>query len=434
MSIVFDSVNNDAHALYRKIDRRVLAFLAACYAVAYIDRVNVGFAKLQMQQDLALSDAAYGFGAGVFFLGYMLFEIPSNQLLTRIGARKTLSRIMLLWGLSSMSMFLVTDARSFYVVRFLLGVFEAGFAPGMLFYLTRWYPRERLSRAMAMLLCAAPLGGIVAAPASGWLLEHMQDVAGLAGWQWMFLIEGVPALILGAAALTWLSDAPEDARWLTADERRAVIEQRDTEQSTQERWPALRTVLRDVGIYRLSVVYFCLICGVYVVGFWLPSILKASGVSSIVEIGWYSAIPYTAAVVGMYLLARSSDRTLERRRHAGIAAAAGTVALAIAALFVDRFGVAIVAITLATALTYAAYAVFWAIPPEYLRSSVAATGIAFINTVGLLGGFLSPTIIGALKSITGSTSAGLFVIVGLLALGAFLLLVRPIRLTEAERS
>ncbi|MCA8274626.1 MFS transporter [Burkholderia sp. AU30280] len=434
MSIVFDAGNNDAQALYRKIDRRVLAFLAVCYAVAYVDRVNIGFAKLQMQQDLALSDAAYGFGAGVFFLGYMLFEIPSNQLLTRIGARKTLSRIMLLWGLASMSMFLVTDATSFYLVRFLLGVFEAGFAPGMLFYLTRWYPRERLSRAMALLLCAAPLGGIVAAPASGWILEHMKDVAGLAGWQWMFLIEGVPALILGAVALTWLSDAPEDARWLTADERRAVIAQRDTEQSMQERWPALKTVLRDVGIYRLSVIYFCLICGVYVVGFWLPSILKASGVNSLVEIGWYSAIPYTAAIIGMYLLARRSDRTLERRRHAGFAAAAGAVALAIAALFVDRFGVSIVAITLATALTYAAYAVFWAIPPEYLRSSVAATGIAFINTVGLLGGFLSPTIIGTLKSITGSTTAGLFVIVGLLALGALLLLVRPIRLTEAERS
>ncbi|KVD96203.1 MFS transporter [Burkholderia stagnalis] len=434
MSIVFDADTRSAQSLYRKIDRRVLAFLAVCYAVAYIDRVNIGFAKLQMQQDLALSDAAYGFGAGIFFLGYMLFEIPSNQLLTRIGARKTLSRIMLLWGIASMSMFLVTDATSFYVVRFLLGVFEAGFAPGMLFYLTRWYPRERLSRAMALLLCAAPLGGIVAAPVSGWLLEHMKDVAGLAGWQWMFLIEGVPALLLGLIALTWLSDAPQDARWLTADEKQAVIEQCGTDRSTPERWSALKTVLRDAGIYRLSAVYFCLICGVYVVGFWLPSILKASGVNSIVAIGWYSAIPYAAAIAGMYWLARRSDRTLERRRHAGIAAAAGAGVLTVAALFVDRFGVAIVAITIATALTYAAYAVFWAIPAEYLRSSVAATGIAFVNTVGLLGGFLSPTIIGTLKSISGSTSAGLFVIVGLLALGALLLLIRPIRSTEAVRT
>ncbi|WP_081075521.1 MFS transporter [Burkholderia stagnalis] len=304
MSIVFDAGTHGAHTLYRKIDRRVLAFLAVCYAVAYIDRVNIGFAKLQMQQDLALSAAAYGFGAAIFFLGYMLFEIPSNQLLTRIAARKTLSRIMLLWGIASMSMFLVTDATSFYVARLLLGVCEAGFAPGMLFYRTRWYLRERLGRAMALLLCAAPLGGIVAAPASGWLLEHMKDVAGFAGWQWMFVIEGVPALILGALALMWLNGAPEDTRWLTADEKRAIIEQRDTERSTRERWPALKTVLRDIGIYRLSVVYFCLICGVYAVGFWLPSILKTSGVNSIIEIGWYSAIPYAAAVAGMYWLSR----------------------------------------------------------------------------------------------------------------------------------
>ncbi|AJX16257.1 MFS transporter [Burkholderia ubonensis] len=433
MSIAFDAADG-VQSAYRKIDRRVLAFLAVGYSIAYIDRVNIGFAKIQMQQDLGLGDAAYGFGAGLFFLGYMLFEIPSNQLLTRIGARKTLSRIMLLWGIASMSMLVVTDATSFYVIRFLLGMCEAGFAPGMLFYLARWYPRERLSRATALLLGAAPIGGIVAGPVSGWLLEHLTDVAGLAGWQWMFLIEGIPAVLLGMIALTWLSDSPNDAQWLTTDEKRMVIERLDAASASREGWQSLKAVLGDAGIYRLSAIYFCLICGVYVVGFWLPSILKAGGVKSVAEIGWYSAIPYAAAVAAMYLLARRSDRLLERRLHAGVATAAAAVALAVAAIFVDRFGIAIVAITIATALTFAGYAVFWAIPSEYLPASISASGIAFVNSVGLFGGFLSPTIIGTLKSATGSTAAGLFVIVGLLALGAVLLLVRPVASAEGVRA
>ncbi|WP_246792900.1 MFS transporter [Burkholderia perseverans] len=419
---------------YRKIDRHVLMFLAAAYAVAYVDRVNIGFAKLQMQQALSLNDAAYGFGAGVFFLGYMLFEIPSNQLLTRIGARLTLGRIMVLWGLASMSTLLVTNSTGFYIARFCLGVFEAGFAPGMLFYLSRWYPRERLGRAIALLLGAAPIGGVVAAPVSGWLLVHANNVANLAGWQWMFLVEGIPAVLLGCCALIWLSESPDTASWLTPSEREWVRARLSDRQPRREGWKELKIVLTDVGVYRLALIYFCLICGVYVVGFWFPSILKASGVKSAVAIGWYSAIPYIGAVAGMYWLAKRSDRLLERRRHTGMAAAGGAIALTIAALFVNRFEAALVTTTLATALAYAAYAVFWSIPADYLRPSVAASGTALINSIGLFGGFLSPVIIGELKDATGNTAAGLFAIVALLALGALLLLTGSDRRSGGETS
>ncbi|ALK34803.1 MFS transporter [Burkholderia plantarii] len=430
MSNVLTADSGEVVGAYRKIDRRVLMFLAAAYAVAYVDRVNIGFAKLQMQQALSLGDAAYGFGAGVFFLGYMLFEIPSNQFLTRIGARLTLGRIMVLWGLASMSTLFVTNPTGFYIARFCLGVFEAGFAPGMLFYLSRWYPRERLGRAIALLLGAAPIGGVVAAPVSGWLLVHTNNVANLAGWQWMFLVEGIPAVVLGCCALIWLSESPDTASWLTPSERELVRARLSDRQPRREGWKELKAVLIDPGVYRLALIYFCLICGVYVVGFWFPSILKASGVKSAVAIGWYSAIPYIGAVVGMYWLAKRSDRLLERRRHAGMAAAGGAIALTVAALFVKQFEAAMVTMTLATALAYAAYAVFWSIPADYLRPSVAASGTALINSIGLFGGFLSPVIIGALKDATGSTAAGLFAIVALLALGALLLLIGPDRRSE----
>ncbi len=418
--------------LFRKIDARVLGFLALCYAFAYVDRINIGFAKLQMQHDLALSDAAYGLGAGIFFLGYVLFEIPSNLLLVRIGARKTLARIMILWGLASAATCFASSTTSFYVLRFLLGVFEAGFAPGMIFYLTYWYPKERMARAVALLLAAAPIGGIVAGPLSGWVMTSLSGIAGLSGWRWLFILEGIPAALLGLAALFWLKDSPENASWLTPNELSSLRGMVTPAIPDRAAYRSLPTVLANASIYRLAAAYFCLICGLYAIGFWLPAILKAAGLKDVLEIGLYSAVPYVAAAASMYVLARRSDRKKERHRHAAIAATVSAVALAVATLNLKEFGVTFAAITVATAAMFAAYAVFWAIPHDLLSGPTAASGIAFINTLGLFGGFLSPTMIGWVKTATGQTQTGLLVIAALLVLGALLLYppVTPLHGTE----
>lgn len=431
MSSISTLASPDRQAVYRRIDVRVLGFLAICYAFAYIDRVNIGFAKLQMQHELGLTEAAYGFGAGIFFLGYVLFEVPSNLLLVKIGARKTLGRIMLLWGLASACTFLVSSQTSFYFLRFLLGVFEAGFAPGMIFYLTYWYPRERMARALALLLCAAPVGGVVSGPVSGWILSGLSGAGGLRGWQWMFICEGIPAAVLGLVAFFALADTPARARWLTERERATVLAAVEAPESAPYAGRSLGVILRDPLTYRLAAAYFCFICGLYAIGFWLPTILKTMGVKGFVDIGLYSAIPYGFAVVAMYLAARSSDRSGERSRHAGIAGLIGAAALAVVAFHLTDFSTAMIAIVVATAGMYAAYSVFWALPSDLLAGPAAAGGIAVINTLGLFGGFLSPTMIGWANTATGNPKAGLLMIVGLVTVGSLLLL--TLRTAPAHR-
>ncbi|KVE35492.1 MFS transporter [Burkholderia sp. TSV86] len=428
------TIDDPLSTAYRKINLRVLAFLAACYCIAFIDRVNIGFAKLQMQHDIGFSEAAYGLGAGIFFLGYMLFEVPSNMLLVRIGARRTLSRIMVLWAAASIATGFVADIKTFYLLRFLLGVFEAGFAPGMIYFLTRWYPPQRMGRAMALLLCAGPVGSIVGGPLSGWIIANLSGVAGLAGWQWMFILEGMPALLLGVVTFAVLCESPAQARWLTHAEKIAVSE--DIERHRPRRDSAgwryvLPRVLGDLQIYRLAAVYFGLISGLYAVSFWLPTLLKAAGLRGYVEIGLYCAIPYLVTVAAMFAVGRHSDRLGERRTHAALMAAVGALALAVAAHCFDRFAIALAAITIATAAMYASYAVFWTIPTGYLDASHAAVGIAFINTLGLFGGFVSPTLIGWIKSASGSGEAGFLAIAALLLLSAILLVARPLPRIDA---
>jgi sugar phosphate permease len=413
--------------VYRRIDLRVVGFLAVCYAFAYLDRVNIGFAKLRMQDELAFSDAVYGLGAGIFFIGYVLFEVPSNLLLVRIGARKTLSRIMILWGLTSSSMYLVSDVTSFYTLRFLLGVFEAGFAPGAIYYLTCWYPRRRIARALAMLLCAAPIGGVIGAPVSGWMLSAFDGLGGMSSWQWMFIFEGVPAVLLGLIAFFWLDDTPRHARWLTSEERQYVLAQVCTDPCRSTELPMLRGALMDFRIWKFAATYFCLISGLYAVGFWLPAILKSMGIVDSRQIGAISGLPYLAAAAAMFLLARSSDLRNERRWHSTISALIAAVAFTVAVIHISNPAVAIAAITLATAGVYAAYSVFWAMPSEVLSGASSAAGIALINTLGLTGGFVSPTLIGWASAMTGNISAGLYVIVALLFLGACILLTLPER-------
>lgn len=409
---------HDVSAIYKKIDLRVLPFLLLCYLVAYLDRVNVGFAKLHMQSDLGLSDAAYGLGAGIFFIGYAIFETPSNLLLTKIGARKTLSRVMVLWGGTSSCMLFVNSETSFYVLRFLLGVFEAGFAPGMIYYLTLWYGRERLARVMAVVMLAGPIGSIIGSPLSTWIMAEFESVGGLRGWQWMFLLEGLPAVVLGVVALKVLSDTPAAAPWLTDAEKTLHSTLVQTEASDHS---SLRTALKDPRIYLMAAGYFCLISGIYAMSFWLPSIIRDSGVDDLMTIGFLAAIPYVGAIILMQILSRSSDRRNERRWHTAIPAILAAACLAGSTVFKDNLAAALTCLSFGTALMWAAYTVFWAIPPQYLKGTAAAGGIAVINTIGLMGGFVSPTLIGYLKSLTGTTEAGIFAMVLLVAVGALLL-------------
>ncbi|MCP2091768.1 UNVERIFIED_ORG: MFS family permease [Paraburkholderia sediminicola] len=397
---------------------RLLPFLVTCYLFACLDRLNIGFAKLQMQSDLGFSDAVYGVGAGIFFLGYVLFEVPSNLLLPKLGARKTISRILVLWGLTSASMLFVHNVTLFYGLRFLLGVFEAGFAPGMLFYLTYWYGEARMARAIAIVMIGQPLAGVVGGPLSGWTMTAFAGAFGLAGWQWMFLVEGLPCIVLGVVAWFFLADRPASATWLSTEEKRTLDAGLAAPAVAHH---SFRQVARDPRVYLMAMAYFCVICGIYTVNFWLPTILKADGVKDTLQIGLYSSIPYIAAVIAMYFGSRSSDRHRERRWHSAVSALIGALALAAATWASGQLAMSLIFMSVATAMMSISYTVFWAIPSDYLKGDAAAGGIALINTIGLLGGFLSPTIIGWTKTATGSMQAGLYVMVGLLVLGAILL-------------
>lgn len=412
------NATSEVSKIYRKIDLRILPFLLICYFVAYLDRVNVGFAKLHMQGDLGLSDAAYGFGAGIFFIGYVIFETPSNLLLTKIGARKTLSRVMLLWGITSSCMFLVHNEISFYILRFFLGVFEAGFAPGFIYYLTLWYGRDRLARVMSIVMLAAPLGNILGAPLSTWIMTELAGLGGVKGWQWMFVIEGFPAVILGIIALKVIIDLPSQAKWLSEDEKKIHS---NLVRSSDNSHTSFKVALKDPRIYLMSFGYFCLISGIYAMSFWLPTIISESGVNDLMTIGFLSAIPYIAAIALMLILGYTSDLYNERRWHTCIPAFIAAICLAISTLFNENLVASLIFITVGTALIWGAYTVFWAIPSQYLHGIAAAGGIAVINTIGLLGGFVSPTLIGWLKSVTDSSNAGILAMAIIVGLGSILL-------------
>ncbi|KWR87483.1 MFS transporter [Cupriavidus sp. IDO] len=410
---------DDATALYSKINWRLLPFLLTCYLFAYLDRVNIGFAKLQMQGDLGFSDAAYGVGAGIFFLGYVLFELPSNLLLPRVGARKTFSRILILWGITSACMLFVRNVPMFYAMRFLLGVFEAGFAPGMIYYLSCWYGPQRMARAIAIVFLAGPIGGIVGGPVSAWLMTALAGHAGLAGWQWMFLVEGLPSIVLGVLALWFVPNRPAQAAWLSEQERRLLDAELGPVAAHNHSFLA---VAKDARVYVLALAYFCIIATIYAISFWLPTMIRAQGVADTVQLGWYSAIPYVAAAFGMYFMGRRSDRVGERRYHSAVPALAAGVLLAASILADGNLLVSLVLLTLATTGLWMAYTVFWAMPAEYIKGPAAAGGIALINTIGLSGGFWGPAIIGWAKTATGNLHLGVLLMAALPLIAAMILL------------
>ncbi|VVN89864.1 Putative metabolite transport protein NicT [Pseudomonas fluorescens] len=413
------ATNEAIAALYHKLNWRLLTLLFIGYVFAYLDRINVGFAKLQMQSDLGLSDAAYGAGAGIFFVGYVLFELPSTLMLPRIGARKTFSRILVLWGITSACMLFVRDVPTFYAMRFLLGVFEAGFAPGMIYYLSRWYGPSRMARAIAIVFIAGPMGGILGGPISAWLITTFAGVGGLAGWQWMFLIEGLPCVFLGVLMYVVLCDRPADAPWLNAAGKQLL----ETELGTASaRSHSFRAVLRDPKLYVLASAYFCIIFSIYAMSFWLPAVIKALGVNDTQQLGWYAALPYVGAALGMYWIGRRSDRLGERRLHCAIPAATGAVLLILYPLAGGNLLVSMALLTLSISMMFMAYTVLWAMPSEHIKGEAAAGGIALINTIGLSGGFWGPAMIGWAKTATGSLDTGLIAVGCVFLCAAFVII------------
>jgi len=415
-------------ATYRKVGRRLIPLLFLSYVVAYLDRVNVGFAKLGMASDLGFSDTVYGLGAGIFFLGYFLFEVPSNVILQRVGPKLWIARIMIGWGLVSAATMLVTTAPAFYAMRFILGVAEAGFFPGIILYLTYWFPRSRRAGMTAAFMTAIAVAGVIGGPLSGWIMGSLGGLHGLAGWQWLFLLEGLPSSLVGIVVLLYLDNGPAAARWLTQPERALLLARlEEDERQKQAEGPLRNTMagaLSDVRVWILCAVYFGLALGIYGISFWLPQIIKDTITTDNVEIGIISAIPWLVAGLAMTWNGRQSDRSGERRLHTAGPAIVGGIALAVSALPGVGGWAGIAALTVATAGILSAMSSFWSIPTAILSSTAAAVGIAWINSVGNLAGYASPFLVGKVRDATHSMVAALGVLAAALV-GSGLLVMVP---------
>jgi len=422
-----DKASTDApgHALYAKLTRRIVPFLFLAFIVAYIDRVNVSFAKLQMLMDLSLSETIYGAGAGIFFLGYFIFEVPSNLILSRVGARRWIARIMVTWAIVSCMTVFVSGATSFYVLRFLLGVAEAGFFPGIVLYLSNWFPAARRSQIIALFMTAIPVSGAIGGPLSGWLMAHLQGVYGLAGWRWLFLVEGGGSLLVGIAAFFVLHDSVDSVRWLNADEKQRIAEDLAQDARTRTETSA-KGAFVNARVWLLGLLYFCIAMGNYGLAFWVPTIIKASGVASVGNIGWLSAVPSLISIVAMIGIARHADRHDERRVHVAVCCVIGALGLLASVLFAANVAVSLVALIVAAIGINSIAPVFWGIPTAMLGGAGAAAGIAVINCTGNLAGFVSPFIVGRLADLSGGKLLpGMLVIASALLIGAALVLRMP---------
>lgn len=407
-------------AVYLRVSLHLLPLIFLSYIAAYLDRVNVGFAKLQMLDDLKFSEATYGMGAGLFFIGYFFFEVPSNLLLVRIGARVWIARIMITWGLVSAAMVFVRAPMSFYILRCLLGVAEAGLFPGIILYLTNWYPSHRRARIVAMFMAALPVSGILSGPLSGWILETFQGMNGLSGWQWLFLLEALPSVLMGFVIFWRLDDRIADANWLTAAQKQILLSNIQAETAHKEHH-SIDGVLGNGRVWLMSLIYFSFVMGLYGVTFWLPSLIEAFGFEKPLDIGLLTMIPNAAALMAMIAMGHSADRHRERRWHLAAAAFVGGAGLILSTLS-GSSAVSIVGLTLATAGIITTLPLFWSLPTAILGSSAAASGIALVNSVGNLAGFVSPYMVGWIQDMMHSTRPAMYVLAGSLFLGGVLTL------------
>lgn len=409
---------------YAKVSRRIIPFLMLCYVGAYLDRVNVGFAKLQMLNDLRFSETIYGLGAGIFFLGYFLFEVPSNVILHKVGARTWLARIMLTWAVISASFIFVKSPTTFYVLRFLLGVAEAGFAPGVILYLTYWYPSARRAKALSIFFMAIPLAGILGGPLSGWIMHSLQGVMSLTGWKWLFLLEAVPSLLLGIVILFYLDNGIASAKWLTDAEKRLLARNVEGDNAHKSAHGSIGAFIGDRRLWLLAAIYFCVVLGQYGLTFWLPTIIRKAGVSDPLHVGLFTAIPYLCAIVALPLIGMSADRLRERRLHLAIPMLVSVAGFAMLPLL-GSVGASITLLSIASAGILAASSQFWSLPTAMLGGVSAAAGIAAVNCFANLAGFFSPAIVGWLNDLTGKSTAGLIFISLAVTLGALLVFLVP---------
>ncbi len=409
------SVSTSDDSLFRKVTLRIIPFLFVCYVVAILDRNNIGFAQLQMKDDLSLTDAAYSLGAVFFFVGYVLFEVPSNMFLHKFGARKTFARIMVLWGMCSVLMVAVSTSTQFYVLRFLLGVFEAGFFPGIVFYLTCWFPARRRAGALSIFYVGVAVAGALGGLVSGGIMRGMDGVYGIHGWRWMIAIEGAPAIVLGVAAFFYLKDKPANAPWLRAGEKQRLAELLAFEGKPGERSHSLLDAVRNPYVYLFAFVYFCLTSAMLLLLFWMPTMIKEFGMTDIVQISLYSAIPNAIGAVGVILIARRSDRCNERKWHFVVCGVVAAVALSLLTVHGIGFTVSMALLTAAAVSVYAAHPIFWSVPATFFRGPNAAASIALVSSIGVSSGTITPYLIGLIKTYTGSMSNAFYFIAVLLA-------------------
>lgn len=408
-------------ALYRKVFLRFVPFLMVCYVVAYLDRINIGIAKLNMLSDLQFSEAAYGFGAGLFFVGYLVFEVPSNLIMHRVGARIWIARIMISWGLISAMMAFATAPWQFYGLRFLLGIAEAGFYPGVILYLTYWFPNSRRGKMTAIFQSGIPVAGLIGSPLSGWIMTSFDKTWGYSGWQWMFVLEALPTIPLAVLVILVLNDRIDDARWLTQAERDTIKRDLAEDNVVRETVP-LRALLTDARIWKIIVAGFPAMAGLYTLGFYMPTMIKDAGATGATQIGLLSAIPYAVAIVAMISVGRSSDLHRERRWHLAFVLTLGAAGLVASVLAGQHMLLVIGALCIAAGGILSYSPIMWMVPTAFLGGATAAAAIGAINSMVNIGGFLAPYLIGWVRDTTGSSAPALFVVAGGLLLSALVIL------------
>jgi len=400
---------------------RLMPLLLICYLFAHLDRINIGFAKMQMSTDLHFSDTVYGFGAGLFFIAYALSGVPSNMALDRVGPRRWIAILMVVWGVLSTSMLWIESSSGFYILRFLLGVAEAGFFPGILVFLNRWYPARRRAQVTALFAIAVPMAGVVGGPLSGAILENFHDFGGLRGWQWMFLIEGAPVVLLGLVVLKCLPDSFETVKWLNPAQKQKLHAQLNSEEQRKS-ITSFGGIVRDPQVWLLVAVYFAVMLAVNTLAFWMPTLIHGAGIGSDGKVGLLSAVPYLAGCFFMIGCGRSSDRNRERRWHLCVPLLMSAVGIAVAGLSPTNPSLVLGGLIVAGMGASAALPMFWQLPPAFLSNSTQAAGIALISSFGSIASFFAPYLIGWMRDTTQSASLALYVLALLIAFGGFLVL------------
>jgi MFS family permease len=419
-------------AVVSKVAWRIMPLIMICYLFAFFDRINISFAKFALQSDLHLSDTAYGLGAGLFVVGYVLFEVPSNLMLYKVGARRWIARIMVSWGIATALMVFVQTEWQFYALRFVIGAMEAGFAPGVLFYLTLWIPATYRGRITSMLFLASAFAGLFGAPVAGMVLSHLDMVLGIRGWHWLFLVGGLPCVLLGGLVYLLLKDRVEDARWLSSSEK-ALLSSRIEQHQPGAGSHSILDGMKAPGFLRLAIAYFLIQIASYGLNFWAPHLIRTSGSTDPVIIGLLTAVPYLAGACTMVLVGRLSDASGERRLFVAGLLVLAAVGFFAAGIFDKQTSLLVVALTVMGAGVVASIPAFWALPPRLATGVGAAAGIALINTIGQLGGVVSPVMVGRIMDLTGSTTPALYLIGCLtLACAALMLFGMPERLKQRD--